>query len=130
MYTVYKIENERSKKFYIGSTTQELQFYFKNNIAKYKCNSQFKRLKLIFDDGIEYCKIYVIELCNDKQELIKKEDYYIRLHINNINCVNCIIPLRSRQEYLRDNYEKIKEYQRAYKRDYYHRVTKHKIKNI
>ena len=51
--------------------------------------------------GVENCKIYLVELypCKSREELEAREGYYIR----NYNCVNKIIPGRTKKEYKNDN---------------------------
>ncbi len=60
----------------------------------------------IFDTyGVENCRIELIELCpcNSRDELHQREGHYIR----SLDCVNKVIPHRSKREYEVDNKDKI-----------------------
>ena len=68
----------------------------------------------IFDKfGIENCVIELLELvnCNSKDELLVREAYYIRT----LKCVNKVIPLRSKQQYDRDNRDNCNKNNRIYR---------------
>jgi hypothetical protein len=110
---IYKIVNDKLGLTYYGSTTQILSQRMGGHIANKKrfdtgkCNnvSSFKLL-----DGNQ--KIYLVEKypCNDKNELERRERYYIE----NNDCVNKCIPSRTNKEYRIDNKDKIKQYQKEY----------------
>jgi hypothetical protein len=57
--------------------------------------------------GIENCKIELIENypCNSKEELLKREGWYIKV----TECVNKMVAGRTKQEWKQDNPEKAKE---------------------
>ena len=57
--------------------------------------------------GVENCKIHLILLypCNSKDELLAKEAEYIRT----LNCVNKVIPNRTKQEYDKEYRIKMKD---------------------
>jgi hypothetical protein len=109
---IYKIESSKGNKIYIGSTTKDLlsqrmDKHRSNYKAWKKGNDQGKLSSFIlFDEyGVENCKIILIESfpCNSKDELRAKEAYYIKEFIE---CVNKVIPNRTRQDYYLDNKEK------------------------
>ena len=93
---------------YIGSTTQSLS----QRLAQHRCN--FKRFKegkgvcpnysVLEDDE---CQITLIEdcPCERKEQLLMRERFWIE----NMSCINITHPLRTSQEYHRDNKESINE---------------------
>ena len=103
---------------YIGSTTQTLS----RRLAKHKCHlKEYKQGKytnmtsfplLERDD----CVIILIENipCNNKEELLRRERHYIET----MDCVNKVIPLRTKAEYNEDNKDKIKEYNNKYNQEH------------
>lgn len=75
---IYKITNEKSGKFYIGSAinfNRRMREHKKNLNAQKHCNpilqSSFNKT------GIEWFTSEVLEIVEDPQELIKREQYYI-----------------------------------------------------
>lgn len=78
---------------YIGSTCGELDRRLSNHKSKLDTSC-----RAIFDKyGIDNCKIELLEesKCNSKQELAVRERFYIEKN----NCVNCVTPSRTLQEY-------------------------------
>jgi hypothetical protein len=59
--------------------------------------------------------------CNSKDDLHKRERHYIE----NINCVNKVIPKRTRKEYVEQYYENNKEKIAQYKKEYYNKKEKY-----
>ena len=108
---IYKIVCNNSGKQYIGSTTLK---YLSSRLAQHKVDS--KRNKIMTSreiiEGGNY-SIILVELfpCNSKDELIKRERYYIET----LECVNKCIPGRTDKEYREANKEKIKQYREANK---------------
>ena len=96
---IYKIICNITGLIYIGSTTKDdLQTRLKEHEARYKKNTGgYYTCYKIFDNG-NY-KIELIEDvdCNSKKELRNRERYWIE----NTDCVNIVIPGRTRKE--RDN---------------------------
>ncbi len=109
---IYKICSLKTDKIYIGSTTQPLYKRFgehkKDRNKKNTCKSNV--LLNNYDD----CKIVLIENieCNNKEELIKRERYYIDLYKDII--INKYIPLQTDKEYYENNKEKINEQTKKY----------------
>jgi hypothetical protein len=115
---IYKIVNDKLGLTYYGSTTQILSQRMGGHIANKKrfdtgkCNnvSSFKLL-----DGNQ--KIYLVEKypCNDKNELERRERYYIETN----ECVNKRIPSRTQKEhskeYYIDNKDKFKQKNKDYR---------------
>jgi len=104
---IYKIVNDSNDNFYIGSTIQPLykrMYHHKNQ--HHRCMS--KNLGVDIKD----CIIVLVEniQCKDKDELLRKERFYIEKYRNEgLNIVNKIIPGRTKKEYYEDNKEKIAE---------------------
>ena len=74
--------------------------------------------------GIENCKIELIETfaCANKEELLKREGFHIRLHKD---CVNKNIAGRSRDEYYHDNKETCLQRSRDYKKKNEERIQEY-----
>ena len=100
---IYKIVCQKTGLIYIGSTTeQRLCKRLAKHVSDFKCKYNISSKKII-ENGDYY--IELIELCNFscKEELLKRERFYIE----NNDCVNKNIPLRSKKEYYEDNKEVI-----------------------
>jgi len=104
---IYAIKSYQTELIYIGSTTRPLSQRLGVHRNNYKNNTGISSMELLkYSD-------YYIELienfpCNSKEELLKREGYFIKQNIN--NCVNCCIAGRTQKEYRNDNLEKIKEW--------------------
>ena len=114
---IYKIVDNTNNNIYIGSTTEK---YLSSRLSKHLGN--YKRFlegkvktccscKLIFENNNFYIELLELVNCNSKDELHKKERYYIE---NNV-CINKNIPGRTNKEWKDDNKEKIKEWKKEYK---------------
>ena len=117
---IYKITSNHSDLIYIGSTTQKrLSSRKTGHICQYKRwvnnNSHFtSSFELIKLGDIDICLIEEFP-CDNKEQLHKRERFYIE---NTINCVNINKPISTNQEqwanYKIKNKEKIKQKQRDY----------------
>jgi hypothetical protein len=117
---IYKIEamNGDEGDIYIGSTTKKLlserMSGHKYLYKKWKLNETNKTMSFdLFDKyGFDNCKIILIENvnANSKDELLARESY----HIINLDCINKVIPNRTRKKYQEDNDEKLKDYYKNY----------------
>ena len=119
---IYKIEHidETDSLIYVGSTTKKLlSSRFERHIEDYKlyksnskCVSKINSFILFDKYGVDNCKITLLEIVNveTKEELLKREAYYIKT----LQCVNKVVPLRSKKEYREDTKEHIKEYSKQY----------------
>jgi hypothetical protein len=113
---IYKLINTEGALCYIGSTTQKLSLRKAHHYNHYKRWKNDKGLYLtsfkIFEDDEFGCKIILIEAfpCNSKEELEKRERYYIE----NTECVNKCRPTRTIQEWRSDNKDIIKQYHVEY----------------
>ena len=114
VYKIQAIGADENEPVYIGSTTKQ---YLSQRMAKHRSsyrgwlNGKEKKIMSydIFDKyTINGCEIVLIENvnCNSKDELLRREKY----HIQTNNCINKVIPLRTKAEYRLDNTEKIKKY--------------------
>lgn len=126
---IYKIEaiNGDEGDIYIGSTTEK---YLSNRMGKHRNNYKNRKnatkpsivtaFKLFDKYGIDNCVITLLEIvsCQCIEELLAKE----RIHIQSLNCVNRIVPLRTYKEWCQDNKEDIKE-----KAKIYNEVNKEKL---
>ena len=119
---IYAIKSYQTDKLYIGSTTQLLSARLGKHKTDCKDNKGTSKNILQYDDAyivlIENCP------CNNKEELGKRERYYIEQNIK--NCVNVRLPTRKQKEYKETNKEKIRESVRKYtelnkekKKEYY-----------
>ena len=107
---IYKIVDNTNDNLYIGSTCQSL----KRRLSKHKCD--YKRfLKGLCTNVTSFdiiknndCKIELLENCEvkTKSELLAREKHFIE----NNECINKVIPGRTKEEYYIANKEKIKEY--------------------
>jgi|LakMenEpi03Aug12_release.lakeMendotaPanAssembly.Ray.scaffolds.fasta_scaffold1036812_2 hypothetical protein len=107
---IYKLVSFQTDKIYIGSTCEALSLRKAKHKANYKMfvksqkkyTTSFEILKLGDTDIIllENCP------CNSKEELHKRERYFIE---NTPNCVNKNIPTRKQKEYYETNLGKVVE---------------------
>jgi len=112
---IYKIYSHLNPdEIYIGSTTNERlserMSKHRNtfiNKDKYTHHYQTKAFIIFEKYGIENCIIELIENypCISKDELNAREGYYIRT----LKCVNRNIPDRTKEEYRKDNKEKLNQ---------------------
>jgi len=112
---IYRIVCNTTGLQYYGSTCEKYLSYrlakHKNNyknylIEKYNFVTSFK---IIESDNYE---IVLVENfpCKSKDELNQRERFYIE----NNECVNKVIPCRTREEYREENKEHMKEYMKEY----------------
>ncbi len=106
---IYKIIDNTNGNVYIGSTCKKLCQRITQHRADYK---KFLNKKHSFMTSFDIIKnnnydIVLIEKCpcNDKEELHKKERFYIE----NMDCINICIPGRSKQESSKATREKHSE---------------------
>ena len=112
---IYKISSPSNNLVYYGSTAQQyISTRLAAHLRSYKCYLNGKDNYVSSFKVIE-CEDYKIELveecpCNNNQQLKARERFYIE----NNECVNKLIPGRTRQEYRQDNYDKESEYNKQY----------------
>ena len=119
---IYKLEpicDHDECDIYIGSTTKEylsqrMECHRRDyrNYKKGLSNNTMTSFKLFDKYGIDNCHIVLIELVHAtcKDELHQRESHYIKL----MQCVNKVIPLRTKKEYKEDNKELIKVTSKKY----------------
>jgi len=119
---IYKIVNNENNKIYYGSTTQPLHKRMYKHRSKHNdCMSK----KLGVD--LKECKIILVEKypCECRYELEKRERFYIE----NNDCVNMVIPTRTRKEWYEVNKEKIKKYNKKWTENNKEKIKQHYEKN-
>ena len=107
---IYTIRSHQTPLIYIGGTCTALRKRMHKHRSMYrmylkgskKYISSFEILK--YDDA--YIELLELCPCNMKIELDRREGQLIRSH----DCVNKIIPGRTRKEYYQDNKDRIKQY--------------------
>lgn len=113
---VYKIYDNTNGNVYYGSTRQALSKRLQSHKTKYKQHlNDPERHKGMTVFQILKNDNYTISLveeftCQNREQLHARERHFIE----NFNCVNKHIPLRTKKEYYVDNFEKIAEYKREY----------------
>ena len=118
---IYKIECNITGNVYIGSTIEptlarrlarhrsDYNLYNQGNITKYITSVNIL-------EGGDY-NIYLIENypCLSKDELHAREGHYIKEFKAGGNCINIVIPGRTRKEYKNDNKEHLKKQLKIYR---------------
>jgi hypothetical protein len=90
---------------YYGSTIQKLS----QRKARHKCHLNCSS-KLLFEKGDVDIVLVENFPCNSKEELQSRERWYIE----NNNCINKAIPMRTKKEYYNNNKDRIKKYYKEY----------------
>lgn len=115
---VYKLYN--NKFCYYGSSTMKLKERYWSHKSSYnsylKKNTRKCTSYILFtecDPNIEIVEEIEIEHIRDTK-LKELEAYYIK----NNECINKTIPLRTHKQYVKDNKEKIDNYQKEYLKQY------------
>jgi hypothetical protein len=100
---VYKLICNGTGLCYIGSTTQSLQTRLRLHENHFKQNQKYYSSYEILKNK-DY-KIELIETCNDKANMLKKERYYQ----DTVKCVNKRKECRQKGEYYQENKERLLE---------------------
>lgn len=115
---IYKIVDNTTDEVYIGSTTQTLCKRKGGHESSYKFYLKGKGYYVTSFNIIKNrnYRIVLIENfpCLDKSQLHEREGYWVR----NIDCVNKVIPKRTKIEYNKQYYEKNKECFSEYRKQY------------
>jgi len=139
---IYAIKSYQTELIYIGSTTQILSKRLGEHRINYKKNgvTSSKEILKYPDYYIELIELFP---CNSKEELLKREGYFIKQNIN--ICVNCCIPGRTYKEWINDNkehidelrkqhylnnVEKLKEYQKQYHLNNAEKEKQYRLNNV
>ena len=114
---IYNLVSFQTDKVYVGSTTQSLSRRKSKHKMSYNCwlNGNYHYVSSF--ELIKYndCDIILLEEypCENKMELHKRE----REWIEKLNCVNKVIPTRTKKEHYKDNKEDILKKQKQYYKD-------------
>ena len=131
---IYKLWSPEGDDIYIGSTTQTLARRKAKHKSEYDTGGNLTS-KVLFEKYTNV-RIELIEEfpCDKKCKLIAREGHYIRT----MECVNKVVPDRTKQEYYENNKEHKKEYYKEYyetNKEYakecrkeYYKINKEKIK--
>ena len=113
---IYKLTSPYTDQIYIGSTTKELSERLKGHKDNY---SSYLKQKHSYTTAFELIKlnnytITLIELWNVEtlQELRNREGYHVR---KTPNCINDVIPGRTKKEYRAENKEHISKQKKEYR---------------
>ena len=107
---IYRIVNDSMPgKVYYGSTTQPLSVRMGKHRSLSTKNS-IVTSKQLFEIGKPEIVLVENHPCNTKEELLKRERYYIE----NNNCVNKQIPGRTKEEWYQDNKQKLSAKHKQY----------------
>lgn len=110
---IYKIVSDSSDNVYVGSTCKLLCQRIACHKGGFKRWQAGKSGKCLSYDIIKYgdAQIFLLENypCHSKEELNARERWYIE---NTENSINKILPGRTKQEYRKENYQKIREKQK------------------
>ena len=117
---IYTIRCKIDKNvIYVGATTSDISKRFNEHISTSKNNRRSLLYKTVDGNWSDwYIELYEEFPCNKIEELSKRESEIIR----EIGTLNCVIPGRSRKEWVDTNSEKIKEYKQKY-----YRLNRNKI---
>lgn len=102
---VYRLEG--GGKFYIGSTTSNLKDRLKKHRAKSNEESSTNRASYIHFKQIGWSNVNITPICEinvlSRKELLIKECEFIKIYINDENCLNKNLPvITSEEKKLRD----------------------------
>lgn len=107
---IYKLICNQTGLTYYGSTTQPLYKRKHHHKLSFIYGSKIKSAAII--EKNDYDIVLVEECpCDNKEQLHKRERFYIE----NNECVNKQIPLRTKKEYYQDNKQNFKNYYQANK---------------
>jgi hypothetical protein len=112
---VYKIVCRKTGKQYIGSTCKRLLSQrLANHCAGFnnwkKTNKGYVTSFIILQENNYYIELIESVPCSSKDELLVRE----RFHIQNNECVNKAIPLRTNKEWCEENKKQILEKKKEY----------------
>jgi group I intron endonuclease len=126
---IYKMTNDLNDQVYIGSTCQPLwkrkDQHHQDTKRKGEVSNR-KLIKLILELGYKHFKAVLIEThpCNSKEELLAREDYWIKELKPSLNIYNAILNVEKQKEtkqkcgkeYRDQNKEKITAYQKEWEK--------------
>ena len=110
---IYCIRNPECDEVYIGSTTEtlnkRLQKHISNHTRWKKGTYHYVTSFKLFEVGTPTIELIEEYPCESKIELDRREGEIIRI---TENCVNKVIPGRTKKEYHEDNKDRKREYDR------------------
>jgi hypothetical protein len=102
---IYRIVCNKTGKQYIGSTVSSLN----TRLSQHKRNRQGTSLKVL-ENG-DYNIVLIEDFpCERKEQLLQRERHYI----DQMECVNKQLPLRSQHEWYEDNKQRLIEKQKVW----------------
>jgi hypothetical protein len=112
---IYKLYSPSENLVYIGSTTQKLSQRKTKHVSDFK-SWQNGKMNFVTSFSVLEFEDHRIELienypCNSKEELLKREGYYIK----ELDCINKVISGRTQKEYRQDNKEEIAKKHKEYR---------------
>ena len=130
---IYKLWSPSQNLVYIGSTTQKLSQRKTAHVSDFKKwkNGKYNFVTSFTILEFEDHRIELIENypCNNKEELLKREGYYIK----ELDCVNKCVSGRTQKEYYQDNKEELakkhKEYRNEHKEELAKKNKEYRIDN-
>lgn len=121
---IYTIRSHQTDEIYIGSTTVTLSQRLAKHKNQFKCwkngTTHYVTSFKLLEYGDAYIELLCNYPCNDRNELNKKEGEYIR----SMDCVNKVIPGRTKKEYHEKNKEAIAKYKKEWYQDNKESVSK------
>lgn len=115
---IYKIVCNETGEVYYGSTTQKIS----QRVAKHKQPKELCMAKQILNRGNFDYSLVEDYPCDNKEQLHRRERWFIE----NCDCINKVIPLRTQQEYREQNKELRVEYDKIYRQTNLERIKENK----
>ena len=118
--------------YYIGSTKNDLRKRLYEHKQHAKQYPQRKCYKHMLDIGWDNIKIVLIEdvICNNRQELVKKEYEHIKKHKDDKYCLNIISSSHDKAsydiKYREDNHDKLIAYEKQYREDHVETIKEYR----
>jgi hypothetical protein len=126
---IYKIWSPSKNLVYYGSTIETISARLAKHKSQYKAYTNDNAKLYVSSYLVLECEDYKIELiedypCNNKEQLHKREGDYIK----NNECVNMQIAGRTKQEWEKENIDKVNEAKQKYCEANYDKVKEAKQK--
>jgi len=110
---IYKLYDNTNGDTYYGSTCNKLRFRIQQHKCKTESNNNTCMSKqIILNDDFTYSVVENFP-CENRHELHTRERWWIE----NNNCVNKVIPTRTKKEYTQDNKEEYIKYHKLYREE-------------
>jgi hypothetical protein len=125
---IYAIKSYQTELIYIGSTVRPLSQRLGQHRSNYKKNNTGISSKELLKYSDYYIELIENFPCNSKEELEKREGYFIKQNIN--ICVNCFIAGRTKKEWNNDNKEHLKEQHKEYYQANIEHIKEYRKNNV